>query len=488
MTYNNLLLLCMLYYFGSSTSLSLGIGYYTVYRPIVAGGLAGLILGNPTTGLLTGAVINIIYIDFVSTGGSLKGDQCLTAIMGVIIAKLISLQPIEAAALAYPFGYVGILIWKYRLTLNSIFVRRFEQRYDEGLNPDITIYNGILPQILLFLISSVIMILCVTLLFLLNIIIKRIAVFHNLLFSLGIVLILISLYKVLYYSNNKRGILAFIIVLFMTLIINFSSIITLIATLLILCVLLYLDSKDVKQLTTIKNERKILTKGDLFYSWFIWMNFSHSCYSFGRLQGFAFAHSMKNIFKKLYKDKDKISEFIKSHTEFFNTEPNMGTPIHGYIIFLEEQKSMGLNGQNTSYIKKGMMGIAAGLGDSFTQVVLTPLFISLSLALCFGNSFKIAIIPIVLLGITIIYISYTGWMSGYFYGKDSLIMRINIIKNSRIKKYFPVIFGSIIGATTGKVFLLNIKLLIANLLTITIFITITILYVFAKKLRRRNES
>ncbi len=85
----------------------------------------------------------------------------------------------------------------------------------------------------------------------------------------------------------------------------------------------------------------------------------------------AYAHSMKNIVNKLYKDSSLIESTINKYTEFFNTEPNIGTPIHGYIICLEEEKCLGNKTVEISYIKKGMMGIAAGLGDSFTQVVLT---------------------------------------------------------------------------------------------------------------------
>ena len=135
---------------------------------------------------------------------------------------------------------------------------------------------------------------------------------------------------------------------------------------------------------------------------------------------------MKNIFKKLYDNKEDISNAIHNHTEFFNTEPNMGTPIHGYIISLEEKRK--LNNQsfedaNISYIKKGMMGISAGLGDSFTQVVLTPLFISMSVMLCLDKSCYLALIPVIFLSVYILFISYSGFMNGYFQGRESMLQR-----------------------------------------------------------------
>jgi len=235
----------------------------------------------------------------------------------------------------------------------------------------------------------------------------------------------------------------------------------------------------------INNNNNNINKSDLIYSWFIWMNFSHSCYSYDRLQGMAFAHSMKNIFKKLYNDGSAESEAIHRHAEFFNTEPNMGTPIHGYIISLEEQNKINNSDENSgiSYIKKGMMGIAAGLGDSFTQVVLTPLFISMSVMMCLDHSYSLALLPVVFLACSILYISYSGWMKGYYQGKESLLERINIVKNSKVKLYFPYIFAGITGVSLGKLILLDYEAgLEYSTVTASIAI-ISIIYVLAKNKR-----
>jgi len=117
MTFINFVLLSILYFWCSSTALSLGIGYYTLYRPIVSGMITGLILGDVELGMLAGCVVNVIYINFISTGGSLKGDQCLTAIIAALVSIVFKLSPIIGAAIAYPFGYLGIFIWKYRTSI-----------------------------------------------------------------------------------------------------------------------------------------------------------------------------------------------------------------------------------------------------------------------------------------------------------------------------------------------------------------------------------
>lgn len=456
MTALNYIMIGILYFWCSSTALSFGIGYYTLYRPIISGMLTGLILGDVQSGMMAGSIVNIIYIDFVSTGGSLKGDQCLTAIIAAISSIVLKLTPVEAAAIAYPFGYAGILIWKYRLNINCIFVKKYNERYKSGLKPNISIYDGFLPQAVLFVMSvAVIIVSSGALMMLKNFVASNYAIVGEILFFTGIFLINISIIKVLLNLKNNKAIILFFVTVILIFILNINSILIMFMLFALIFVFTYRDLVDLKDKNeTTESENKslsiVLKKKDLFYSWFIWMNFSHSCYNFERLQGMAFAHSMKNIVKKLYKEDDIVKSIIYQYTEFFNTEPNIGTPIHGYIISLEEQKSLGNETVNISYVKKGMMGLAAGLGDSFTQVVLTPIFISAALMLCMDGKFAASMVPILLLVFIILYFSYSGWINGYYKGREVLLKRISLVKKSRIKKYFHLIFSFILACTVGK--------------------------------------
>jgi len=479
MTVLNLILLSLLYFWCSSTALSLGIGYYTLYRPIISGMITGFILGDFILGMLAGTIVNIIYIDFISTGGSLKGDQCLTAIIAATAAIVLKLSPVEASAIAYPFGYAGIFIWKYRLSINSIFVKKYVEKYNARLKPNITIYNGVLPQLLLYVMCSVVILTSIGVMLMLKSLIISESIKH-ILFLFGVFMINISIIDVLYKIKSKLCLIIFFVLLIFICAINVSSIILMFVLIIILLILTYKDILFTIMNKPKKHEKKILNKKDLFVSWLIWMNFSHACYNYERLQGMAFAHSMKNVIKKLYEDNEMRMSTINKYTEFFNTEPNIGTPIHGYIISLEEEKSLGNEVVDISYIKKGMMGIAAGLGDSFTQVVLSPLFISMSLMLCLDNKYFEALIPVVLLSGIIIYLSYSGWMNGYYLGRDVLIKRINSVKKSKIKLHFPLIFAGILGAVTGKLIKLNYSIIYNDLFSIIVITVISIIFMTVK--------
>ena len=50
------------------------IGNYTLGRPLVAGLIVGLIVGDVQTGIIVGAAIQVIYIALVTPGGTVSAD------------------------------------------------------------------------------------------------------------------------------------------------------------------------------------------------------------------------------------------------------------------------------------------------------------------------------------------------------------------------------------------------------------------------------
>ncbi len=165
-----------------------------------------------------------------------------------------------------------------------------------------------------------------------------------------------------------------------------------------------------------------LSKKDIFKSWMRWFFFAQSNYNYERLQSTAFAHSMLPILKKLYKDKDDLKNGVERHLTFFNTEPICGSVIHGITIAMEEEKSNGaeIADEGVNAIKTGLMGPLAGIGDTLTQGIITPIV----LAICIGitNSENIAgpIIFVLAQFAIMTSISYGLWMNGYKYGKKAV--------------------------------------------------------------------
>lgn len=58
------------------------IGNYTLGRPLVAGLIVGIIMGDMQTGILVGAAIQVVYIALVTPGGTVSADVRAVSYIG----------------------------------------------------------------------------------------------------------------------------------------------------------------------------------------------------------------------------------------------------------------------------------------------------------------------------------------------------------------------------------------------------------------------
>ncbi|MDK2905715.1 MAG: mannose system component [Eubacteriaceae bacterium] len=149
-------LVALVYYLANSPWPFGGMGNYAIlYRPLVNGFVVGLILGDPVTGTMIGATINLMYIGFISAGGSMPSDMSLAGILGTALAITGGMEVNAAVAIAVPLGLLGSIVWVGRMTINTAFVRLAEKFADEGKPGKVWIANVLLPQVLLFVMTFI---------------------------------------------------------------------------------------------------------------------------------------------------------------------------------------------------------------------------------------------------------------------------------------------------------------------------------------------
>jgi mannose/fructose/N-acetylgalactosamine-specific phosphotransferase system component IIC len=124
------------------------VGLWTIQRPLVCGWIAGIILGDPLQGAMVGASINLVYLGFISAGGSMPADMALAGTLGATYAITGNLDAKTALALAVPIGILGTLVWYTRMTLDSIFVHLGDKFVDNEQYNKLWISNVLLPQIM----------------------------------------------------------------------------------------------------------------------------------------------------------------------------------------------------------------------------------------------------------------------------------------------------------------------------------------------------
>jgi len=457
-------------YLGSSTWFA-GVGYFTVYRPLVGGTIVGLILGEPIAGMQLGAAINAIYLGFISTGGSLPGDLIFAGYIGTALGLAAGLDAPTALSLVVPLGLLGSGIWFFRLAVDSLFVHWADAFAERGSVRGVAAMNLWPGQILLLLlygiptfvivyfgspaVQSVIAVIPPKL-------VEGLAMVGGMLPALGLGMLL-------NYMAERRlmgfYLLGFLLATYLEL-----------PTLVIALIGVAVASLHVQYSGMVQTDESVvpesgspdstgrtslLSRSDLIGSWFRWLTFSHSCYNYERLQGLGFAHGMTPIIERLYSTRDDVALALKRHLVFFNTEPNVGAVVHGVAVAMEEQRASGtqeITGEAINSVKSGLMGPIAGIGDSLTQGLITPTLLALGIGLAQQGNPAGPVLYVALESAAIIGISYFTWMQGYRWGKVAVerILRAGLLRP--LTEGATVLGLTVVGALTATVVQLKTKL------------------------------
>jgi len=311
------------------------LGFTVLYRPLVAGTLVGLVMGRPAEGIAIGANINVLYLGWISAGGSLPGDPGLAGYLGTALALGGGLDVPAALSLAAPLGLLGGLTWSRRMSLCS-FIPHWADRFAaEGNIKAVARSNYIYSQPFLFVLYAVPVALAAYLgsaavaqglgwiaqnaIWVMN----GLYVASGMLAALGIALNL----KFLFQGNVwPYFFIGFVVTTMMGGQVNLLMLAIIVAAVAFMHVL-FTTKESVAQPTVAAAERKgpgLLTRRDVFQAWLRWLFFSHAGYNWERMQGLGFAHSMTPIIAKLYKTQEEISAALQRHLVFFNTQPDIG--------------------------------------------------------------------------------------------------------------------------------------------------------------------
>ena len=131
------------------------VGLWSLQRPLVCGALTGLILGHPVEGAVIGATINLVYLGFMSAGGSMPADMGLAGVLGTAYAICGGLDADTALAIAVPIGILGTIVWAGRMTFDCAFVHMADRYIENGEYNKIWRANVLFPQIMCFCMTAI---------------------------------------------------------------------------------------------------------------------------------------------------------------------------------------------------------------------------------------------------------------------------------------------------------------------------------------------
>ncbi|MDF9825740.1 mannose/fructose/N-acetylgalactosamine-specific phosphotransferase system component IIC [Breznakia sp. PF5-3] len=107
-------------------------GWNMIGRPIVAGAIIGLILGDITNGIMIGAAIQALYVGLVTPGMSVPGDVNFASYIGIPLAMVSGASAEYAVAISVPLSLLGVAAIYSVATFNAVFVHRQEKLIAEG--------------------------------------------------------------------------------------------------------------------------------------------------------------------------------------------------------------------------------------------------------------------------------------------------------------------------------------------------------------------
>jgi PTS system mannose-specific IID component len=388
----------LFYYLAQSPWLA-NLSFTVFYRPLVAGMLVGFVMGQPALGVAIGAVINVFYLGFISAGGSLPGDPSLAGYLGTALVIGSHLDPGAALALAAPVGLLGNFAWSVKMTYCSRIPLIADKLAEEGDVWGVARADYFYSQPFIFLLYGVpVVILTYIGVPLVSVgvhwlqanagwVIQGMIIASGMLTALGIA---INLKILLQKDVWPFFFISFIVASMARGTVNFF-LFAVIGIIVAYLYVFYRHHLEYEQAQISEYPaRKIpglLTKRDVFSSYWRWLFFSHSTYNWERLQGLGFAHSMAPIIRKLYKTKEDVSLALKRHLVFFNTEPDFGGIIHGTIIAMEEDRAAGadISDEDINRVKTTLMGPLAGIGDSIIQGIIVPVFLIIGIGIATGG-------------------------------------------------------------------------------------------------------
>ena len=113
------------------------IGNYTLGRPLVAGLVCGIVLGDIQAGVLVGAAMQVVYIALVTPGGTVSADVRAVSYIGISMATSFGAM----------VGTIGTVLFYGTATINLVWQHIGWQAVEKGEFKRLYVVDMVLPWI-----------------------------------------------------------------------------------------------------------------------------------------------------------------------------------------------------------------------------------------------------------------------------------------------------------------------------------------------------
>jgi PTS system mannose-specific IID component len=392
---------------------------FMLWRPLISGAGAGLLLGDLETGLIIGGGVELTWLVLVNIGGAAPPDVTMGGIVAVAVAHFTGEQDVGVAlAAALPAALLAQQAWSLVWLANTYWIHRQDaaaERGDLKATERLHIWAGFpmwfVPYFLIAF-ASVYWGIPALESFIGNLpdwLMGGLAVAGGLLPALGITLLLSQIITNINWPYFLAG---FVIGTYLGLPVIGTALLGF-----VIAFLLYFAADIARGAAEPAEEAPavhegMLTKADrrrmFFRSWTAISDGNAERHLAG-----TFLYVMGVPFRKFFKTKEEMAEAMKRHLVFYNVQPTLTTMVMGSVAAMEE--SMEEKEPIIAY-KAGVMGPLAGVGDSLIWLTLMPLTFAIGASLAVDGNAAGPIVALLLFNVVNIPLKYYGIELGYTQG------------------------------------------------------------------------
>lgn len=433
---------------------------FGLWRPLVAGSLTGLILGDPLTGLIVGSFLEFIYLGYASICGLAFPEPSTGTVIAVLVVSALGLSAGSSIVFAMAASLLTMSLEYASKTFNAVFEHWADLVINKGQFNLIPLINtlGAVPLIL----SRVIPVLLLSIVVLTNV--KEFSVVQGILQdvkvgyysidlssaleTMGIAMIAFGIALMFNSISSKLNSILLVLGIALTVILK-SNILMVIPVALTIALLInarrLLRNKASNSTSSISIGKRSLPRSDLlkgfFLSWFIQTSMNYE-----RFQGLGFLHNILFIERKLRGSAEELKKWLMMHNDFYYTIPQLHNLIYGVVVSLEED---GIESDAIRYIKASLMIPILVIGQSAITYVLMPtIFIAGAVLGLHGFTYA-PLIAVLAWASSTWLLKYYLTIVGYKYGSGlSRLINSELMNtvNSILSNFASIMLGAIAAA------------------------------------------
>ncbi len=415
--------------------------------PLFGGFITGIILGDPTTGLLVGAYMQLISLGLIPIGGSVPPDMTSATFFFTAVAILQGIEVVvpggvtETGAALFGFAlavaFIGQQLDILTRTVNISLIHAAERKIEEGDLKAVGRFHllGFIPWGLsraiptffaVWLGGEYIEEFVIFMEKYAGWVLTGLAGMATILPAVGLAILLSFLpfrKKPIYFAIGFIVSLLTLVALYGVQIAGFDWIALLITSIIGVFVAWlrvrgkYETKEEAGVLTS--TYKPLLDNKTLNNVFLRFLTFEAS-WNYERMQALGYLYTILPGLKKIYKDENDLKKAMKRHLEFFNCNPIITSVILGANLALEEQ-IQGKDEDTLRNFKAAMMGPMAGIGDALFYFLIAGMILLYASTLAYHNVVMLApIIGLVLFDAITLGFRYWGLKTGYKRGLTML--------------------------------------------------------------------